>query len=498
MAGIGYWYSHYYFPYAPEDPAGDPYGLDYIHYVDGPPDWDVDGARKRSKTLSIETLKKRSGVAAIMLNWKRLENVKAILRDLRGSGLYTEFVVWNNNPETVLSEEMLFGERIPERVLIVHSAHNIKDMAKYLACGRAVADVCYYQDDDWDSSSYRRSLLVSYMGDPSVPHGITNPKTYMTDLVWSCFAPEAHVHTGFMWIGCGTVFSKASALRHLSLMRTVVAPRFEAISDVFFTMWFNNPPVIYAVELDQDGLETENAFNQQAGFDELQYAAGVAALSTLWDSASKGDTELFPASRSRRHLTQAIRPDDGGLFLTNLGLYREFEHLPCSLPADKARITSDTYPCIHTRAHCGALLYFGQHVPVYAVDGNPATCFEANVAPGRAAAFGFDLLAPHKDVTIRATIRLPGSQKRDLFQSLPAGLNVSLSLDAQTWSSLSTPPLALSETRLETRSFSLDAHNLGGDSRVFRAFLITLPPVAYSYTLQVCELTVEGTPLAAL
>ncbi|KNC47458.1 uncharacterized protein AMSG_02475 [Thecamonas trahens ATCC 50062] len=424
-----------------------------------------------------------------MLNWKRLDNLRVIMQNLREAGHYSEFVVWNNNPDTVLNEELIFGERIPERVVVVNSVDNLKDFGKYLGCQRAVAEICYMQDDDWDSSSYRVSLLYSFLGQPGVEHGVTNARTFMQNMAWTCYNAAARIHAGFMWGGCGSVFSRDAAVRHIGLINSLLPVEFKYISDLFFPLWYNQPPIVYTLPLDQGELDTNDAISEQEGFSEFMYEAGILAMDRLWTA----DESIFRSrKRMKRQITHAIRTDDGGMFLTNTGVNREFELETCTLEDDAERFTLDRTPCTDSRRHCGVRNHYFAHPPMFAIDGDPKTCYEAAVAPGRPAFFGFDLLAPHKGVTIRASIGAYGKGARDALAPLTTAVNVSISLESEVWRTFATPALGISGRTLESRSFSLDSRSMAGETQVFRSFIITLPPVVDMYVLQICELTVNG------
>ena len=82
----------------------------------------------------------------------------------------------------------------------------------------AETNACFYVDDDWDIRMYMRSLYADFLLEPSILHAITDQFTYVTNLMWSFFDETIDLHTGFSWIGCGAVFSRENAIRHLKLL----------------------------------------------------------------------------------------------------------------------------------------------------------------------------------------------------------------------------------------------------------------------------------------
>ena len=127
--------------------------------------------------------------------------------------------VWNNNPQINLSIRRLIKHSGSFRFIhVVNSKRNIKDEAKYRACAKATTRACFYVDDDWNVSSYIKSLIASFRSDPDLLHSVTDAYTFYTNLVWSYFDSKIDLHSGFSWIGCGSVFLRAHAQKHLQLL----------------------------------------------------------------------------------------------------------------------------------------------------------------------------------------------------------------------------------------------------------------------------------------
>jgi hypothetical protein len=158
-------------------------------------------------------------LTAVLLHWKRLEGVQKTLKYFLDTRLFQQIIIWNNNPQINLSVHHLINNNDSSKfVRIINSKVNLKDEAKYLACSEATTRACFYVDDDWDTSHYIRSLIASFRSDPNVLHLVTNSYTFYTNLIWSYFDATIDLHTGFSWIGCGSVFLREHAQRHVQLL----------------------------------------------------------------------------------------------------------------------------------------------------------------------------------------------------------------------------------------------------------------------------------------
>ena len=160
-------------------------------------------------------------LTAVLLHWQRLQGLQTTLQFLLKSKLFAEIIVWNNNPEFNLNHSHLTNTTDSSSVIrIINSQKNLKDEAKYRACAEAKTRACFYVDDDWNTVHYLKSLIASFRSDPTVLHAVTNEYTFYTNLVWSYFDRSIDLHTGFSWIGCGSVFLRQHAEQHLRFLRS--------------------------------------------------------------------------------------------------------------------------------------------------------------------------------------------------------------------------------------------------------------------------------------
>ena len=188
------------------------------HFVDlGFSLFQVEQAKYREIQLEYEY-----DLTAILLHWQRLEGIQKTLKFLLNSRLFKQIIIWNNNPQINLTLHHLINTNHETRLIrIINSKENLKDVAKHLACSKATTRACFYVDDDWDISHYLKSIISSFRSDPYVLHSATDSYTFYTNLIWSYFDSTIDLHSGFSWIGCGSVFLRRHAQRHLQLLKKI-------------------------------------------------------------------------------------------------------------------------------------------------------------------------------------------------------------------------------------------------------------------------------------
>jgi hypothetical protein len=164
-------------------------------------------------------LENKYQVTAIVLHWKSLLRVQKLVQYYVNSKIFKEIIVWNNNPQVDLAyNQVVTNNNSSTLIFIINSKENLKDQAKYRACITAQTLVCFYVDDDWDASRYMKTLIASFRSDPNVLHSATNDITYYNNMLWTFTDNQIDLHTGFSWIGSGSVFLREHAERHLQLL----------------------------------------------------------------------------------------------------------------------------------------------------------------------------------------------------------------------------------------------------------------------------------------
>ena len=175
-------------------------------------------AKKQEKDIKIQY-----ELTAVLLHWQRLHGLRNTFQHLLSTEFFIEIIVWNNNPRINLTRRHLTNSnRSAQAIRIINSDENLKDEAKYRACALARTRACLYVDDDWNTARYLKSLIASFRSDPTVLHAVTDSYTYYTNLVWSYFDKAIDLHTGFSWIGCGSIFLREHAQQHLQRLHAVL------------------------------------------------------------------------------------------------------------------------------------------------------------------------------------------------------------------------------------------------------------------------------------
>lgn len=81
----------------------------------------------------------KKDTSAILLNWQRSNNLDPIIRQLYATGIISEVIVWNNNPELKLAGK---------NCTVINSSFNYKAYARYGVAMLAKEKNIIFQDDD--------------------------------------------------------------------------------------------------------------------------------------------------------------------------------------------------------------------------------------------------------------------------------------------------------------------------------------------------------------
>ena len=105
-------------------------------------------------------------LSAVILNWKRKENLPAIVAELSKSLALKEIILWNNNREVAL----VSGEA---KVIVINSSHNYICHARYAAALIASYESILFQDDDLLLPVQTvETLLQRQKAEPARIHGL--------------------------------------------------------------------------------------------------------------------------------------------------------------------------------------------------------------------------------------------------------------------------------------------------------------------------------------
>ncbi|CAM4804563.1 unnamed protein product [Rotaria magnacalcarata] len=225
---------------------------------------------------------------------------------------------------------------------------NLKDEAKYRACAEAETLACFYVDDDWDISHYMNTLIASFRSDPNVLHSVTNYVTHYNNMLWTFMDSRIELHVGFSWIGCGSVFLREHARRHLQLLEVNLENNSDlfAFSDLFFSIWLNDIPsqmVVNLLSLPATVNETNVSFSSTSNFYSSQHKSSVLAIRKLEAALRLNQPTMnitFPRKQNRRfsYCTKSPSPKDDFTFYSNV-LPIDIEHIPFDIKVDSDRGT---------------------------------------------------------------------------------------------------------------------------------------------------------------
>ncbi|THD72496.1 MAG: hypothetical protein E7813_03790, partial [Bradyrhizobium sp.] len=102
-------------------------------------------------------------MSAILLSWRRPENIARIVAELRTWKRIGEIMVWNNNPDQNLT--------LPGAT-IINSGRNFGCLARYGLVALADNDTIWFQDDDLlVSEAQFEKLFASYLKDAGRIYG---------------------------------------------------------------------------------------------------------------------------------------------------------------------------------------------------------------------------------------------------------------------------------------------------------------------------------------
>jgi len=91
-------------------------------------------------------------ISAVLLSWRRPENLPSIVCSLRKNPLVKEVLIWNNNPEITLKGD---------QAIIINSGHNFMPFVRYCLVPLTRHPLVWFQDDDLLISSEQLDAIIS-------------------------------------------------------------------------------------------------------------------------------------------------------------------------------------------------------------------------------------------------------------------------------------------------------------------------------------------------
>ncbi|CAF1021748.1 unnamed protein product [Rotaria sordida] len=209
-------------------------------------------------------------------------------------------------------------------------------------------------------------------------------------------------------------------------------------SDQFFSIWMNQIPAQFTGRLLQSNEGVESSF-ENYDFELLQYRASVMSIQTLEKSLrSYFNFNLFQRKRASNTLVTYTKSpcsyNDKFIFFTNCLPIDNLEQIPFNIATDFKRGTRANLPNMRKSAYRENFTFFQEFNTANAVDNDNKTCWKMNRSLRYGDLYGIDFQ------TIQADRNLAFSIEYLHRKSLQKKLQISISLDSQTWIQLPKKP----------------------------------------------------------
>ena len=346
-----------------------------------------DSSRLAEKKL--EHWLKQNTVTVVLISWKRTPNIRIILKHLESIECANEVVVWNNDPSQDLTHVESHGKF---HLVVVNSPENLNTFGRWKACSNVATNpLCFFIDDDFLPTSIKQ-LLYTFNRYPNRLAATTNVKVFWNNQRWAFQDSDKGIHTGFSWLGSGSLVSKKMA--KLFVQRSLSESKHEhlPIIDNYFSLWMNQYPAMLMAELDKGNLDQRNAFSRGSKVINNLEEARIAAVEILaqrpkgWFGPSREYFGCIPvmaasASQSSIFFTNKRPVGVGPSSLESVRDKTLWSYI--HLPFEARAISSDTE--LHFEHH-------SLHSPLAAVDGNEKTYWESQSDILEGDFFGLDLM----------------------------------------------------------------------------------------------------------
>ncbi|KAI1315567.1 hypothetical protein EDD11_000641 [Mortierella claussenii] len=394
-------------------------------------------------------------VTAVILSWKRKEGAKAVVAHLRKYPFIQEILIWNNNPEVVLTPgefaergrggvNMTAGAKSWPSVIVFNSVANLHDFSKYTTCTLAKYDHCYIQDDDWINLSLD-SLYTVFVDQPDSLVTNTIPAMYAQQRTWMFQNAQLGLHTGFSWLGAGSFMPKSAVFKFLlQLGGSNLWKERVQLSDLFFSLWRNQYPIVlshalapldqsssWSGRIDQWSVVYEHMTDAMFRITTVLSGLGIVngsphRVGAKVDFVAEEEKPLF----KDRH-TRSSCANDKCLFQTNLDMFPAPEQVKWpaepqnrDIHAHEARFKALDYPSPE---------FVAMHTYHYSVDQDLSTCWRSYYALTKGDFFGLQFVLPLLDLNENAKSVEIWSTLASTLQILQSSMVIKASIDGDAW-----------------------------------------------------------------
>ncbi|KAG0307794.1 hypothetical protein BGZ99_001355 [Dissophora globulifera] len=408
----------------------------------------------------VPTTSKYVPVTAVILSWKRKEGAKAVVAHLRKYPFIQEILIWNNNPEVVLTASEFadrgqwrnsnsYGSNTTSQnswpsITVFNSVANLHDFSKYTTCTLAKYDHCYIQDDDWINLTMD-SMYTVFVDHPDSLITSTIPAMYAQQRTWMFQNSQIGLHTGFSWLGAGSFMPKKAVFKFLmQLGGSNLWKERVQLSDLFFSLWRNQYPIVLSQSLapldqssswsgriDQWSVVYEHMTDAMVRLTTMLSGTGIVQGSPHRVGAKVDFVadEEKPAFKDRH--TRSSCSNDKCLFQTNVDMFPlpelvkwPAEHHNRDIHAHEARFKALDYPSAE---------FVAMHTYHYAVDQDLSTCWRSYLALTKGSFFGVQFVLPLLDLRENAKSVEIWSTLAPTLQALEKNMVIKASVDGDVW-----------------------------------------------------------------
>ncbi|KAH7886036.1 hypothetical protein F5I97DRAFT_1877220 [Phlebopus sp. FC_14] len=396
----------------------------------------------RVRATRLLTSHRIPDVTAIVLNWSRLHNVIRIASLLCEPWLddtVAEVLIWNNSPHKLSYETFMHARCSKQKLKIYNSPENLYFQARFLACMQASTPFCFVQDDDYIVlPEIIQTLRIRIEGSLQTAIHLLPPHEHLSSRLRTTITAGG-IHTGFAWLGHGTMLPRHQALSFMSLLSHLNFSEPEIkMADNYFTILSNQIPEIWfdqGIELGGGqpftvGKEGDDR-NRGHITNGCRYLEQV--VTQISDPLGSAALDFVKTSRNldQWSITRAACFGTPCLLETNIRLLPDDVVLECDTAADMLALEDRN---MRLMGH-DAIAHYIQHALSFAIDGDPSTAFGSRSNARQGDFILIDMLAmPGEEAWSEVAFLIPSENEPMLEQSI-----FESSQDGRHWRSSSHP-----------------------------------------------------------
>ncbi|KAF9582978.1 mitochondrial Homoaconitase [Lunasporangiospora selenospora] len=402
-------------------------------------------------------------ITAVVLSWKRREGTKAVVAHLKKYPFIQEILVWNNNPDVVISVHDFeplastngtttsgaTGPRTTSAlggplITVFNSVANLHDFSKYTTCTLARFDHCYIQDDDWINLTLD-SMYALFVTQPDTLVTSTMPAMHAQQRRWMFSNPQIGLHTGFAWLGAGSFMSKKDVFKFLmQLGGSNLWKERVQLSDLFFSLWRNQYPTVlsqalapldqsssWSGRIDQWSVVYEHMTDAMVRITTMLSGLGIVngsphRVGAKVDFVAEEEEPLF-----KDRLSRSSCSNDKCLFQTSSDMFPMPEQV--RWPADPQSRDILAHETRFRALEQSNTESVAMHTYHYAVDQDLSTCWRSLKSMEKGSFFGLYFILPLLDLGENARSLELWTFSTSTLQTLQSHMIIKASVDGVQW-----------------------------------------------------------------